>query len=88
MIIEEWSSWIEEKNGKTREKAYLAKNKVENDLKKRKTFIIDSGATVHLCNDLSMFQNLESCKIKVQGANNEVMTCKKKGCVKLFMKNG
>ena len=42
---------------------------------------MDSGATVHLCGDISVFTNVKDCKVGIKCANNNVMYAYKKGDV-------
>lgn len=50
-------------------------------------WIIDSGATAHMCKDIKWFSNLKRCEDSVTVANNEHLACVGRGDVTILVKN-
>lgn len=55
---------------------------------KRKLWIIDSGATTHMCNDITQFTRLEEYFSGINTANGSIIYSKGIGSVKLDVKKG
>ena len=64
--------------------AFLSQNKDGLE----KSWILDSGATQHMCNDKLQFLNLEPFSTTITTANNTKMNATGKGTVKLMTKDG
>ncbi len=50
-------------------------------------FLVDSGATINLINDLNLLSDVRSCSCKIKVADNRYITARKVGLLKVYMKN-
>ena len=50
-------------------------------------FCIDTGASIHITNDLQQLANVVSCQVKVKQAGGEYLRCRKKGHMNVYLNN-
>jgi hypothetical protein len=59
-----------------------------NHVQNSSTWLLDSGCSSHMCNNITLFSNIRTCNIEVKVANKQSVYIKKMGSVVLHTPNG